>query len=93
MGKKTLFQGTIEGIVTSVYYIEGCSEFSIKTLEKIEGIPEEFHISSIKTIFLRKGDKVQVHGRIYLNDVKFWKKEEIWMDSDHIYNETLGCGL
>ncbi len=97
---KILFKGTLRGSVSYLYptsYIK----FVLKLDEKIEGIPEELPVfirPSISLgwkyarVILRPNDKILLHGQIIQDKVKFFKKEEIYVQAKHIYNETLKCG-
>ena len=74
--------------------------FRIRLDVQIEGIPEEFPVYAEKVMkreylintHLRKGDIVQITGKVIQNYLLHWKKNVIWMKADHIYNETTNFG-
>ena len=89
-----MYKGIIQGVVTSVFLIgDKILYFTVKTEDKLDSVPPEFPVYSNRSILLRKGDKVQIYGEIQKGNLKYWEKDIVRMFPDHIFNETLKCGI
>ena len=71
------------------------SSFLLKLDESIAGIPEEVIVMYYSPIgfYIRVGDKIQLEGTIYQELLKYWQKDFIWINAEHIFNESIKCGF
>ncbi len=95
LGKK-IINGTITSIPINVGHgYSNANSCVIKLDAEIEGIPDELVVKyfTANGFYVRPGDKVLIQGKIYRERIKFWNKNFIWVNANHIFNQTLNCGF
>ncbi len=92
--RKEVFNGSLSGTATSdlLTFSQYIWLFSIKLDKEIEGIPNEFVVSSSNLIIIRRGDKILIEGILFHGTMGKNEYTYTEMKALNVYNRDLICG-